>query len=118
LLLVASPPLFLSSEYKWTATKYWFYMFAVTLWTSSTLLIKFYTLLTLGQIPYQYLVVYPVMFYFEWIIPALYVFVGIKYYKPVSRRRPTRVSNRARFDDDIDDDVARVHKDNRERFDD
>lgn len=117
ILLIAAPPLFLASEFKWTRLKFWLFLSSVSLWTISTLFIKIYTLFSIGQIPYQYLVAFPIMIYFEWIIPILYVYIGWRFYKPVSPLKKTRISNRVRFDDE-DQEELNVRNQGRERFDD
>lgn len=118
ILLVAIPPLAFSSEFKWSSAKYWFFLFSVTLWTLSTLLIKVYTVTTLGTLNYQYLTTFPILIYFEWLVPALYVYLAFNYYKPVAvRQNQTRISKQVRFEDE-DEDVEIPSSRSRERFDD
>jgi hypothetical protein len=116
-LLVAAPPLFFASEYKWTVGKYWGFLVSVTLWTVSTFLIKIYTLVSIGIINYQYLTSFPILIYLEWIVPALYVYLAVKYYKPVTSVKPKNVTNRVRFDDEVDTD-SEPRSTRREKFDD
>jgi len=87
------------------------------MWTASTLLIKIYTLISIGQIPYQYLVAYPIMIYFEWIIPILYVYIGWNFYKPGTPQRKVRIENRVRFDDEDEKEQMSPER-SRERFND
>jgi hypothetical protein len=115
--LVAIPPLFLASEFKWTAIKYWAFLLSVSLWTIATLMIKLNTLVNIGTINYQYLTAFPILIYFEWIVPALYIYIATKYYRPISPQRPQRVTNRVRFDDD-DEQREPIQRNSRERFDD
>jgi hypothetical protein len=118
-LLIAVPPLAFASEYKWTQSKYVFFLVSVSLWTLSTLAIKIYTLATFGQVPYQYLVTFPILFYFEWIVPALYVYLALTYYKPASMVKQKRATNRVLFDDEpepVSNLETQVRQ--RERFDD
>ena len=115
--LVAAPPLFLASEYRWTTLKYWGFLLCVTLWTISTLIIKLNTLINIGTINYQYLTTFPIMIYLEWIVPAIYVYIAVTYYKPIPKQKPVRSSNRVRFEDE-DDLVEPVKTNTRERFDD
>lgn len=88
--IIALPPLYFASEYKWSTSKYYSFLGLTTLWTTSTVLIKVYTLINLGQVWAGYLATYPVMIYFEWIIPIVYVTIVIKNYKPTGQNRPTR----------------------------
>ncbi len=88
--LIAIPPLYFSSEYKWTPSKYYSFIGLTTLWTTSTVLIKVYTLVTFGTIWAGYLSTYPVMIYFEWIAPLVYAWIGFKNYKPANPSRPNR----------------------------
>ena len=60
------------------------------MWTTSTVLIKVYTLVTFGTIWAGYLSTYPVMIYFEWIAPLVYAWIGFKNYKPANPSRPNR----------------------------
>lgn len=78
ILLVAAPPLFFASSLPWSKSKLVLFFTSVGLWTASTLLIKVYTFATLGKIWAEYLTVYPVMIYFEWIVPFFYIWLGVK----------------------------------------
>ena len=88
--LIALPPLYFSSEYKWTQSKFYSFLGLTTLWTTSTVLIKVYTFVSFGQIWAGYLSTYPVMFFFEWIAPAVYVWIVTKNYKPAQLIKPAR----------------------------
>lgn len=120
ILLIALPPLFLASEYKWSRSKYAMFMFSVSLWTLSTFLIKVNTFVSFGVVNVRYLTTYPVMIFFEFVIPAIYLYIGFKYYKPAVRARQQRVRSRPRFDDETveGDDLYSQSPINRERFDD
>lgn len=91
-LLVAAPPLFFASEYRWTSKKYYLFLASVLLWTATTFAIKINTLITFGQIFAGYLTTYPVMIFFEWIAPAIYAYIAYKVYRPELRRAPKRTS--------------------------
>jgi hypothetical protein len=80
-LLVAAPPLFFSTAMPWSKSKLTLFFVSVSLWTVSTALIKVYTLATLGKIWAEYLTVYPVMIYFEWVAPAFYIWLGVQMYR-------------------------------------
>jgi hypothetical protein len=117
ILLIAVPPLVLASEYKWNLARYWTFLGSVSLWTLSTLVIKIYTLVSIGSINYQYLTAFPILIYLEWLVPALYVYIAVKYYKPVSNKKVKSLANRIRFDDE-DSQEAESIRHARERFDD
>jgi hypothetical protein len=83
ILLIAAPPLFFAIPQPWNQAKFILYFTSVSLWTVATFLIKIVTLVSYGKIWAEYLTTYPVMFYFEWIVPAFYVWLGIQMYKAV-----------------------------------
>ena len=112
--LIAIPPLYFSSEYKWTPAKYFSFLGLTTLWTTSTLLIKVYTFVSFGQIWIGYLTTYPIMIYFEWIAPIVYLLIATKNYKPASLKSIPRTRRyrdedatsrpkRERLDDSVSD---------------
>lgn len=79
ILLIAVPPMLLSNkDAKWTSGRKWFFIFVSSLWTIATVLIKIFGLVTTGQLWANYLVVYPVMFFVEWILPLYYVWLAFK----------------------------------------
>jgi hypothetical protein len=79
LLLVAVPPLLLSKKSaNWTGGRVALFIFASTLWTVSTLIIKIYGLVTAGQLWASYLVAYPIMIFVEWILPIFYVVLAVR----------------------------------------
>lgn len=79
ILLIAVPPMLLANkDARWSGSRKWLFIFASSLWTFATLLIKIYGLATTGQLWANYLIVYPVMFFVEWILPIYYVFLAIR----------------------------------------
>ena len=79
--LIAAPPLFFASSSNWGRAKFALFAASVSLWTLGTLLIKVYGLITAGKLWANYLLVYPVMIYFEWIAPVFYIFLGLAFYR-------------------------------------
>lgn len=110
--LIAVPPLFFASDYVWSKNKFYGFVFSVGLWTAATTLIKLYTLITFGKIWYEYLLTYPTMIVFEWLIPAVYVWIAVNVYKPAKPRRVER--NRYRNEEAIEEEREKV--DSRERY--
>jgi hypothetical protein len=85
--LVVAPPLLLSNQAaRWTSSKKWLLVAAASLWTFSTLLIKIYGLAVTGQLWANYLIVYPVLIFFEWVLPVYYVLLAFK----LAKELPTR----------------------------
>ena len=70
--LVVAPPLLLWKSETWTKQKNVIFLISVLLWTASTVGIKIYTLSTVGQVFAEYLVLYPVLFFMEWLLPGYY----------------------------------------------
>lgn len=76
--LVLLPPIFFLSEKTWSSLKTVSFLTAVTLFTASTLGVKVYNFATSGAFFADYLVVYPALFFFEWLLPSFYIFVVLK----------------------------------------
>jgi hypothetical protein len=76
--LIVLPPLLLRQPNSWSIAKSMFFLFSVSLYTLSTLLIKLYTLATLGRIWADYLIIYPILFFIEWLLPTVYVIFGLR----------------------------------------
>ena len=116
--LIAAPPLFFASDYRWTRNKFYLFMVSVLLWTGTTLIIKINTLISFGQIWTGYLTTYPVMIFFEWIAPLIYAVIAYKEYKPELRKAPRRERSRDRdYDDDYRDRDDRRDKRRDDRID-
>jgi hypothetical protein len=49
-----------------------------SLWTVSTLIIKIYGLVVFGQFWANYLVVYPILAFLEWVVPVYYVVLAVR----------------------------------------
>lgn len=75
-LLVFAPPLFFFDQQPWTRVKLLLFYASVSFWTIMVTLIKIYQLLTIGQFFAGYLVSIPVLFFFEWILPVLYILIA------------------------------------------
>jgi hypothetical protein len=75
--LIVLPPLFLRRD-SWSKAKTIFFVFFVSLFTLSTALIKIYTLVTMGTVFADYLILYPILFFIEWILPILYVSLAFR----------------------------------------
>lgn len=75
--LILLPPLFLRRD-TWSKAKTIFFVFFVSLFTLSTALIKIYTLVTMGTVFADYLILYPILFFIEWILPILYVSLAFR----------------------------------------
>ncbi len=87
--LVLLPPVFFLDTKSWNSTKYIGFFVAVTLFTVSTLGVKIYSLATLGTIFADYLVLYPALFFIEWMLPIFYIFVAL------SRNKSSRQNERS-----------------------
>lgn len=97
--MIVLPPIFLLDVDQWSRTKNVYFLIAVTTWTLTTVAIKIYTLATLGRIWADYLVLYPVLFFIEWLLPIFYVILAFKLrssQKPVANadQMQTRASQR------------------------
>lgn len=80
--LIVLPPLFLLGKDSWSMAKTLIFVFSVSLFTLSTAIIKIYTLVTMGTIWADYLIVYPILFFIEWLLPTLYVILGFRMSSP------------------------------------
>ncbi len=83
--LIAAPPLFFASSANWSRSKFALFVASVSTWTGATLLIKIFGLVTVGKLWANYLIVYPVMIYFEWVAPIFYILLGYQVFKSSSR---------------------------------
>ena len=78
ILLVLAPPLLLiSSPSKWTSRRTVLLIVSATVWTFATSAIKIYGLVVTGRLWADYLALYPIMIFVEWILPAFYVLLAL-----------------------------------------
>jgi hypothetical protein len=77
--LVVVPPVLLSSPGEWTSAKSRWLIVAAVLYPIATTSVKLCTLALYGQIWANYLVLYPILFFMEWILPAAYVLFAIRF---------------------------------------
>ena len=75
--LVLAPPILLSLKSGWTSAKSNLLIAAVLIYPVATTSVKIYTLSTYGRIWAQYLAQYPILFFIEFLVPAIYVIVAI-----------------------------------------
>jgi hypothetical protein len=94
--LIVLPPLFLLRRDSWSKAKTIFFVFFVSLFTLSTALIKIYTLVTMGTVFADYLILYPILFFIEWILPILYVILAFKIRALSPRTQQTRKRGRSK----------------------
>jgi hypothetical protein len=78
IFLVIIPPLFFSSSAKWSTLKSALFVAGVSLYTLSTLGVKVASLLSIGVFYAEYLVLYPVLIFIEWLLPSFYIYVALR----------------------------------------
>ena len=86
ILLVAAPPLLLlSPQSKWTSRRTALLIVSASVWTFATTAIKVYGLAISGRLWADYLALYPIMIFVEWILPAAYVLLALSLQKQSKR---------------------------------
>jgi hypothetical protein len=95
-LLVFAPPLFFFDPQPWSKSKQIAFYVCVGFWTAAVTGIKIYQLLTIGQFFAEYLFRIPVMFFFEWILPVLYILIA--------RNQLQAFEEIGEYDEDIEED--------------
>lgn len=82
--LVVLPPVFFADVKRWTTKKNIAFIAVVSLYTLSTLGVKLASLITIGEFYGDYLIIYPVLIFIEWILPVFYIFVALRQGKKIS----------------------------------
>ncbi len=94
-LLVVPPFMLYRDDVIWDRSRFLLFSILVSLWTVSTALIKIYNYANFGAWYADYLWVYKVFILFEWIIPAIYIWLAYDFVeatvKVPKRQRPVRV---------------------------
>jgi hypothetical protein len=112
--LLAVPPLmFYRDDAIWNNQRFWLFVVAVTSWTVSTALIKLYNLINYGSLYADYLWVYPVFIMFEWIIPAIYIWLASDLREKVEVQPRPRRQRPVRVIEVIEDEYVETEKDDR-----
>jgi predicted secreted protein len=78
ILLLIVPPILLRNQSKWSKLKHYSFLVSVSLWTLGTVAVKIYTLVAMGSIWAEYLMVYPILAIIEWVVPAFYVLLAFR----------------------------------------
>jgi hypothetical protein len=82
--LVVLPPVFFAGAAKWRLGKTVGFIAAVSLYTLSTVGVKVASLVSIGTFYADYLIIYPILIFIEWILPAFYIYVVLKQNKEIS----------------------------------
>jgi hypothetical protein len=77
LALLLMPPTLLSMTKTWSTAKSVLLMISVLVYPVSTTFVKIYTLSTYGKIWAQYLALYPILAFIEFVVPAFYIIVAV-----------------------------------------
>jgi hypothetical protein len=96
--LVIVPPILLLETENWTLRRHVLFLISVSVWTLSTLAIKIYNLLTFGQIWADYLILYPALFFVEWLLPAYYIYLSLSLRNAFVKESKVEVQATPRFD--------------------
>jgi hypothetical protein len=75
--LVVLPPIFFANPV-WGTGKKVVFIAAVSLYTLSTVGVKWVSLFTIGTFYADYLVIYPVLIFIEWLLPIFYIYVAVR----------------------------------------
>ena len=78
IFLIVLPPVFLAGPAGWRIKKTIGFIAVVSLYTLSTLGVKIVSLISLGTFYAQYLIIYPVLIFIEWLLPIFYVYVALR----------------------------------------
>lgn len=85
IILVTVPPILLAMRSKWNSRRTALLIVSASVWTFATTAIKVYGLAISGRLWADYLALYPIMIFVEWILPAAYVLLALSLQKQSKR---------------------------------